>query len=271
MCAIRLPVGCAQLAIIRQAGGRAASLSFLVVLIAYKYRPIVQVQIDSLFHTNTHLHSHPQNPILLNQYSPSSNVFRSIKSIKLQPTHPHIPSMAPIAISPSESQVDVHSQKNVDMERRDSTSPLQGVGGRKMPQRKRTIDMNDGNEIPQIALGVYKAPNGQETEDAIIAAVTRARWSGAPYVFGCADQKLIAFVERRLSQVSEHHAVVVLRPDVYDSAGQKWLGEPDPLYPTLKVYGEGHVVFRQDARTIAATLGMPHGEVELIIGLTAAA
>ena len=79
--------------------------------------------------------------------------------------------MAPIAISPSESQVDMHSQKNVDMERRDSTSPLQGVGGRKMPQRKRTIDMNDGNEIPQIALGVYKAPNGQETEDAIIAAM----------------------------------------------------------------------------------------------------
>jgi len=57
------------------------------------------------------------------------------------------------------------------MERRDSTSPLQGVGGRKMPQRKRTIDLNDGHEIPQIALGVYKAPNGQETEDAITAAL----------------------------------------------------------------------------------------------------
>jgi len=57
------------------------------------------------------------------------------------------------------------------MERRDSTSPTQGVGGRKTPQRKRTIDLNDGHEIPQIALGVYKAPNGQETEDAIIAAL----------------------------------------------------------------------------------------------------
>ena len=57
------------------------------------------------------------------------------------------------------------------MKRRDSTSPVQGVGGRKMPQRKRTIDLNDGHEIPQIALGVYKAPNGQETEDAIIAAL----------------------------------------------------------------------------------------------------
>ena len=79
--------------------------------------------------------------------------------------------MAPIAVSPSESHIDLTHQKNVDMERRDSTSPTQGVGGRKMPQRKRTIDLNDGHEIPQIALGVYKAPDGQETEDAIIAAL----------------------------------------------------------------------------------------------------
>ena len=79
--------------------------------------------------------------------------------------------MAPIAITPPESQIDLSSVKNIDMGRRDSTSPVQGVGGRKMPQRKRTIDLNDGNEIPQIALGVYKAPNGQETEDAIIAAL----------------------------------------------------------------------------------------------------
>ncbi|KAI1634768.1 aldo/keto reductase [Biscogniauxia mediterranea] len=34
-----------------------------------------------------------------------------------------------------------------------------------------TVKLNDGNEIPQIALGVYKAPNGQETEDAVIAAL----------------------------------------------------------------------------------------------------
>ncbi|KAF4775836.1 aldo/keto reductase [Colletotrichum scovillei] len=34
-----------------------------------------------------------------------------------------------------------------------------------------TVRLNDGNEIPQIALGVYKAPNGQETEDAVIAAL----------------------------------------------------------------------------------------------------
>ncbi|KAH0433147.1 aldo/keto reductase [Colletotrichum camelliae] len=34
-----------------------------------------------------------------------------------------------------------------------------------------TVQLNDGNEIPQIALGVYKAPNGQETEEAVIAAL----------------------------------------------------------------------------------------------------
>lgn len=79
--------------------------------------------------------------------------------------------MAPSAISPVQSEMNLAQQKGADLERRDSTSPLQGVGGRKMPQRKRTIDLNDGSEIPQIALGVYKAPNGQETEDAIIAAL----------------------------------------------------------------------------------------------------
>jgi diketogulonate reductase-like aldo/keto reductase len=34
-----------------------------------------------------------------------------------------------------------------------------------------TVRLNDGNEIPQIALGVYKAPNGKETEDAVTAAL----------------------------------------------------------------------------------------------------
>ena len=34
-----------------------------------------------------------------------------------------------------------------------------------------TVKMNDGNEIPQVALGVYKAPNGSETEDAVTAAL----------------------------------------------------------------------------------------------------
>ncbi|PHH82329.1 hypothetical protein CDD83_3298 [Cordyceps sp. RAO-2017] len=34
-----------------------------------------------------------------------------------------------------------------------------------------TIKLNDGHCIPQVALGVYKAPNGQETEDAVTAAL----------------------------------------------------------------------------------------------------
>lgn len=34
-----------------------------------------------------------------------------------------------------------------------------------------TVKLNDGNEIPLLALGVYKAPNGQETEDAVMAAL----------------------------------------------------------------------------------------------------
>lgn len=34
-----------------------------------------------------------------------------------------------------------------------------------------SITLNDGNVIPKVALGVYKAPNGQETEDAVTAAL----------------------------------------------------------------------------------------------------
>lgn len=48
---------------------------------------------------------------------------------------------------------------------------------RPIPQKKgsvcsvASIELNDGNMIPQVALGVYKAPNGQETEDAVTAAL----------------------------------------------------------------------------------------------------
>jgi len=44
---------------------------------------------------------------------------------------------------------------------------------REMPVKESslTVRLNDGNEIPQVALGVYKAPNGQETEDAVTAAL----------------------------------------------------------------------------------------------------
>ncbi|RYP15192.1 hypothetical protein DL766_009462 [Monosporascus sp. MC13-8B] len=34
-----------------------------------------------------------------------------------------------------------------------------------------TVKLNDGNEIPLLALGLYKAPNGQETEDAVTIAL----------------------------------------------------------------------------------------------------
>ncbi|CAM1504264.1 Fc.00g018550.m01.CDS01 [Cosmosporella sp. VM-42] len=34
-----------------------------------------------------------------------------------------------------------------------------------------SVKLNDVNVIPQVALGVYKAPNGQETEDAVTAAL----------------------------------------------------------------------------------------------------
>ena len=33
------------------------------------------------------------------------------------------------------------------------------------------VELNDGNKIPQVALGVYKAPNGEETETAVLAAL----------------------------------------------------------------------------------------------------
>lgn len=80
-----------------------------------------------------------------------------------------------------------------------------------------------------------------KAEDALVARVTQARWSAAPYVFGCGDKKLIGAVELHVSQVSEHRAVLVLPADVYDSARKPWFGEPNPRYPTLKEYGEGHV------------------------------
>lgn len=46
--------------------------------------------------------------------------------------------------------------------------------GRTSPTPNNTVlstTLNDGNEIPTVALGVYKAPNGEETEAAITAAL----------------------------------------------------------------------------------------------------
>lgn len=67
-----------------------------------------------------------------------------------------------------------------------SRSPMEMGVERVMPTRKDSgysspeypgspgslmVKLNDGNEIPLLALGVYKAPNGQETEDAVMAAL----------------------------------------------------------------------------------------------------
>lgn len=51
------------------------------------------------------------------------------------------------------------------------TSPERQIFFKKVPLRQNSLTLNDGNEIPQVALGVYKAPNGQETEDAVTAAL----------------------------------------------------------------------------------------------------
>lgn len=74
--------------------------------------------------------------------------------------------------------------------------------------------------------------------------------------------------------------VAWLETRIRTSAGATAPPDPEPLFVedaqtrsniterrhrVLKLHARG-----QDARTIAATLGMPHGEVELIIGLIAA-
>ncbi|KAH6899807.1 NADP-dependent oxidoreductase domain-containing protein [Thelonectria olida] len=51
------------------------------------------------------------------------------------------------------------------------TSPERQIFVKKVPLRQNSVTLNDGNEIPQVALGVYKAPNGQETENAVTAAL----------------------------------------------------------------------------------------------------
>lgn len=71
--------------------------------------------------------------------------------------------MAPSAITP-----EVSPERQV--------FPKKSIGGVTSPSRTRSssvasVKLNDGNYIPQVALGVYKAPNGQETEDAVTAAL----------------------------------------------------------------------------------------------------
>merc|ERR1712000_257897 len=68
--------------------------------------------------------------------------------------------MAPSAITPETSpERTVFAKKVLDQDTRSRASSVSSV------------KLNDGNFIPQVALGVYKAPNGQETEDAVTAAL----------------------------------------------------------------------------------------------------
>ncbi|KAF7544500.1 hypothetical protein G7046_g9776 [Stylonectria norvegica] len=67
--------------------------------------------------------------------------------------------MAPSAITPETSpERQIFSKKSILQNRPHSSSVS-------------SVQLNDGNTIPQMALGVYKAPNGQETEDAVTAAL----------------------------------------------------------------------------------------------------
>lgn len=70
--------------------------------------------------------------------------------------------MAPCAISPLASpERRTYARKFVSGNRAHSIS-VSSVA---------SIQLNDGNRIPQVALGVYKAPNGKATEDAVTAAL----------------------------------------------------------------------------------------------------
>lgn len=75
--------------------------------------------------------------------------------------------MAPSALTPEASpERQIFAAK---------TAVTQGVGkGRPHSDSVssvHSITLNDGHSIPAVALGVYKAPNGQETEDAVTAAL----------------------------------------------------------------------------------------------------
>ncbi|KAJ4321901.1 hypothetical protein N0V84_005067 [Fusarium piperis] len=69
--------------------------------------------------------------------------------------------MAPSAITPETSpEREIYVKKSVEQTQVRSHSGSVS-----------SVKLNDGNYIPQVALGVYKAPNGQETEDAVTAAL----------------------------------------------------------------------------------------------------
>ena len=81
--------------------------------------------------------------------------------------------MAPIALTPPESSPE---RSNISALKKQAqgivSSAVNGVStGSATAPVDEYVELNDGNRIPQVALGVYKAPNGQETEDAVTFAL----------------------------------------------------------------------------------------------------
>lgn len=74
--------------------------------------------------------------------------------------------MAPIAITPEASP----SRPMFDLKKVGTHAERQ-VSPPTEEALEQHMTLNDGNTIPQVALGVYKAPNGKETEDAVTAAL----------------------------------------------------------------------------------------------------
>ncbi|OAR01083.1 hypothetical protein LLEC1_04611 [Akanthomyces lecanii] len=68
--------------------------------------------------------------------------------------------MAPVAITPEASPERPMVVKKIDGPNRSKSSSVSST------HSVQSVKLNDGNTIPTVALGVYKAPNGQETEDA---------------------------------------------------------------------------------------------------------
>ena len=72
--------------------------------------------------------------------------------------------MAPSAITPETSpERRTFTKKSIGSQQQQEARSRHGSVS--------SLKLNDGNYIPKVALGVYKAPNGQETEDAVTAAL----------------------------------------------------------------------------------------------------
>lgn len=81
--------------------------------------------------------------------------------------------MAPIAVTPeshSPQSLKASIVKDTVTEAPLSKASSQSSSGLADPITA-AVELNDGNSVPQIALGVYKAPDGAETEAAVIAAL----------------------------------------------------------------------------------------------------